>query len=316
MKQERSPTSTPAGRSWGRLFTGCMVFLRDCGMVLPKRFLSPPPLPPDFIIFSSTYFFRSLLSARHTCAVLISRKFAPQRQMKSIRTRFMESSLKDSPTAKITYGGTINNQNGDGISFAVSSMLGRRNTQEDASAIETELRANDTVGGIIHNVLPGHALFAVFDGHGTGFASTYASTHFVSTLCKQPDFVMYSKKFFADIDNPQSKSKRKGMVEKSRAVDYRARDDTVEMRTLLEDAVKRTMIILDAIMLREITAGRGDRHEKRRSNVSLDVEHEELYDEFDTGTTAIIVIMTPQYIICANVVGFLLLSPFLRSCFL
>jgi serine/threonine protein phosphatase PrpC len=225
--------------------------------------------------------------------------------MKSILTRFVESSLKDSPTAKITYGGTINNQNGNDISYAVSSMLGRRNTQEDASAIETELRANDAVGGIIHDVLPGHALFAVFDGHGTGFASTYASTHFVSTLCKQPEFVMYSEKFFAYIDNPQPKSRRKCMVQKSRAVDYRARGDTVELRTLLEDAVKRTMIILDANMLREITSSRANRQEKRQSNASWNIKHEELYDEFDTGTTATLVIMTPQYIICANLVSLL-----------
>ncbi|KAL3809666.1 hypothetical protein ACHAXA_004217 [Cyclostephanos tholiformis] len=220
--------------------------------------------------------------------------------MKSILTWFMESSLKDSPTAKITHRGTINQQNGDDVSFAVSSMLGRRNTQENASAIETELRATDTVGGIIHDVLPGHALFAVFDGHGTGFASTYVSTHLVSTLCKQHDFVMYSKKFFAYVNNPQSKSKKKGNVEKSRAVERGAQDDTVELRTHLEDAIKRTMIELDASMLREITASRRDQHEKKRSHTSCDIKHEDLYDEFDTGTTAVIVILTPQYIICAN----------------
>ena len=94
----------------------------------------------------------------------------------------MEGSLKNPPTVKITYAGTINQRDGDEVSFAVSSMQGRRKTQEDDNAIQTELRANDTSGGVFHDVLPGHALFAVFDGHGTGFASKYAATHFVSTL--------------------------------------------------------------------------------------------------------------------------------------
>lgn len=236
--------------------------------------------------------------------------------MKTILNRLVGGSLKNPPTAKITYAGTIDQQDGDDVSFAVSSMQGRRKTQEDTSAIETELRANDAAEGIYHDVLPGHALFAVFDGHGTGFASEYAATHFVSTLCRQPHFVMYSKKFLADIAKPHrenftGKKKDKATrrkIEQSHAVDYGAEDETVELRTLLDDAIKRTMIELDANMLRDMTARR-NQHVKTRSNASSLIEHENLYDEFDSGTTAIIVILTPQFIVCANLVSFLLHSP-------
>ena len=231
-----------------------------------------------------------------------------------ILTMFMEGSLKNPPTAKITYAGTINQRDGGEVSFAVSSMQGRRKTQEDANAIETELRANDTSEGVYHDVLPGHALFAVFDGHGTGFASKYAATHFVSTLCKQPCFLIYSKKLFADIDKPHREnltSKKTGKatrrnVEQSHAVEDLTEDDTGELRMLLEDAVKRTMIELDATMLRDMT-DRRDHQGKIRSLASSRIKHEDLYDEFDSGTTAIVVILTPRYIICANLVSFLLL---------
>ena len=75
---------------------------------------------------------------------------------------------------------------------------------------------------------------------------------------------------------------------------------------LLEDAVKRTMIELDATMLRDMT-DRRDHQGKIRSLASSRIKHEDLYDEFDSGTTAIVVILTPRYIICANLVSFLLL---------
>ncbi|KAL3761469.1 hypothetical protein ACHAW5_001399 [Stephanodiscus triporus] len=227
--------------------------------------------------------------------------------MKTILNRLLGGSLKNSPTDKITCAGTVDQQDGDDVSFAVSSMQGRRKTQEDTCAIETELRANDAAEGIYHDVLPGHALFAVFDGHGTGFASEYAATHFVSTLCRQPHFVMYSKKFLADIPKPHRENftgKKKGKatrrkIEQSHAFDYGAEGETAELRMLLEDAIKRTMIELDANMLRDMTARR-NQHVKKRSNASSLIEHENLYDEFDSGTTAIIVILTPQFIVCAN----------------
>jgi MFS family permease len=50
-------------------------------------------------------------------------------------------------------------------------------------------------------VIPKHSLFAVFDGHGTSFASHYASDHFVSIFCNQLSFMEYSSIYLKKIAN-------------------------------------------------------------------------------------------------------------------
>ncbi|KAL7535256.1 hypothetical protein ACHAXR_009558 [Thalassiosira sp. AJA248-18] len=210
----------------------------------------------------------------------------------------MGDMLKASPTAKATHAGTlksITSQNEDGIDrFAVSSMQGRRQTQEDAHAIETELRAYDATQNISHDILRGHAIFAVFDGHGTSFASNYAAKNFVSIFCKQKSFVDYSQKILDKA--PQSNSARKKKGKSQKKTNYSIEDETSELTILLEDAIKATMFELDSNMLKEMTS-----QSCREKESASSYEHEEgLYDDFDSGTTAIVVILTPQYIVCAN----------------
>lgn len=208
-----------------------------------------------------------------------------------------------SSTAKATCAGSLKSATGM-VHFAVSSMQGRRTTQEDAHVIETELRAHDVSRNKHHDILPDHALFAVFDGHGTSFASNYAAKHFVSTLCRQKLFVDYSQSFF---DRPQSgisARKKKGNSASNKSQKKHSitpgGDDKDDPRILLEDAIKSTMLELDANMLEEITTRRKCREDRMSDNHCSSEHEEESYDESDSGTTAIVVILTPQYVICAN----------------
>mmetsp|Transcript_15684 Transcript_15684/g.33959 ORF Transcript_15684/g.33959 Transcript_15684/m.33959 type:complete len:408 (+) Transcript_15684:219-1442(+) len=211
--------------------------------------------------------------------------------------------LKQSATAKSTYAAAFNQEEGDIVQFAVSRMKGRRKNQEDAYVIETELRAYDVIQNVSHEVLPGHALFAVFDGHGTSFASNYASMNFVSTFCKQQCFLEYSQKCLIDQQRPSNARKQKGKSDSQKKHhssmnnEVFAKDDTGELRLLLEDAIKTTMIELDANMLEEMTNRKN--HRENKSNTAS-CENDELYDEFDSGTTAIVLLLTPHYIVCAN----------------
>mmetsp|Transcript_23048 Transcript_23048/g.55567 ORF Transcript_23048/g.55567 Transcript_23048/m.55567 type:complete len:407 (+) Transcript_23048:290-1510(+) len=214
--------------------------------------------------------------------------------------------LRDSSTTKTTYAATFDSleSHDEGIvHFAVSSMRGRRNTQEDAYVVETELRAYNILQNSFHDVLPGHALFAVFDGHGTSFASNYASMHFAPTFCKQASFVEYSKQCLLDQPQQAKDAKKKFITEsqkKSRSFMYNndsfAKDKTGELRMLLEDAIKTTMIELDSNLFEEMTV----RNDHIKKNLASPDKREEVYEEFDSGTTAIVVILTPTYIVSAN----------------
>jgi serine/threonine protein phosphatase PrpC len=211
------------------------------------------------------------------------------------------------PIGKVSHTGSINQKLGDTIHFAVSSCRGRRQTQEDTFVIEAELRPalddeTETLSPDLLRVLPGHALFAVFDGHGTDFASKYSASHFVSAFCKQSSFLEYSRRFRLDSPqqcNPSGKKKRQ-----PKQYDKADSHDDVDLKSLLANAIESTMIELDANMLREMTSRNNDLCGGKLDTCSRD-DQTELYDIFDSGTTAIVVLLTPQYFVCANLVSLL-----------
>jgi serine/threonine protein phosphatase PrpC len=183
-------------------------------------------------------------------------------------------------TAKKTFAGALKPCcNGD-IHFAVSSMRGRRENQEDTFLFQTQLRA---YGSSQNDVLLDHALFAVFDGHGTSFASEYAAEHFASTLCNQKSFVEYSHLFQASY----STNKRKGGNISKKKFNPMTESEI----SLLEDAIKTALISLDAKLLTVVT------NESANTNTN---EGEGSFVVSDAGTTAIIVMLTPSHIICGN----------------
>jgi len=68
----------------------------------------------------------------------------------------------------------------NGLNFGVSSMQGWRMEMEDAHTIEPNVEG-----------MPGHSLFAVFDGHGGQSAAIFASQNILSCLLKTEKFVAY-----------------------------------------------------------------------------------------------------------------------------
>lgn len=192
------------------------------------------------------------------------------------------------------------------INIAVSSMRGRRDTQEDAHAIDTQLRPrssspqNDDLDSTAS--LPNHALLAVFDGHGTSLASNFAAEHFIPIFCAQTSFLEYCRETNA---GSQINDQKKGKVSKKKTRKNASsppnpafgrsmtKDPDGSFKLLLENAMKSAMIQLDAQILLEI--------QSRQNEQPCLNENDSMFDIFDSGTTAIIVLLTPQYIICANV---------------
>jgi serine/threonine protein phosphatase PrpC len=93
-------------------------------------------------------------------------------------------------TTKETHTGAM-----DCGKFGVSSMQGWRISMEDMHIAETHLYAYEhNVGGKpVKHPLDGHALFAVFDGHGGSFAAIYAGKNFCRILSRQPKFIEYAQ---------------------------------------------------------------------------------------------------------------------------
>ncbi|KAL7489066.1 hypothetical protein ACHAW6_014647 [Cyclotella cf. meneghiniana] len=206
----------------------------------------------------------------------------------------------DLPTTKKTFAGpsksdTISRHGDNSFDFAISSMRGRRQNQEDTFIIETELRPFNSKQ---YNALPGHSLFAVFDGHGTSFASDYASKHFLSTFCMQKSFIEYHDRYLNDskkFNNSVKPKKCKGMNKVSRKSSIEPSSSSDEFLVLLDDAIKKTILELDAGLLQEINT-----RKTHNVNSNSTSDSDTNFDESDAGTTAIIVALTPTYIFCAN----------------
>mmetsp|Transcript_28171 Transcript_28171/g.76374 ORF Transcript_28171/g.76374 Transcript_28171/m.76374 type:complete len:152 (-) Transcript_28171:1498-1953(-) len=102
-------------------------------------------------------------------------------------------------TEKETHQGVTKDEQ---LKFGLSSMQGWRVHMEDAHIAEGDLYALDASGnGTSTKIsLPGHALFAVYDGHGGTFAAMYSGNNFLRILSKQTKFVRYAKMCHEDTE--------------------------------------------------------------------------------------------------------------------
>ena len=235
-------------------------------------------------------------------------------------------------TEKETHTGVTD----DALPFAVSSMQGWRVHMEDAHITEGRLYAqtmsednnnkNNNNNKGVRIDLPGHSLFAVFDGHGGTFSAKYAGDNFCRVLSREPKFVAYAK------------YRQTADKEKSSFVDPSMRDEYLRNgRDLLHGALIDAFVTIDreiAVALRGNKVPDADtpyqpdsimhnspnfsdfyNYDKSKKNPNDgDGSHggaaattaaaadtgPSLEEEINSGTTACVVMLTPEYIVCAN----------------
>jgi serine/threonine protein phosphatase PrpC len=222
----------------------------------------------------------------------------------------------------------------DGNPFAVSSMQGWRVHMEDAHITEPRVYASELVtaaaadkakSSFTQIYLPGHSIFAVFDGHGGTFAAMYSGRNFCRVLSRQPKFVEYAK-WLQQHSTPSSDSKdearsdeaaRHGLELLKKALVCAFVDLDREIACALkgskvDDAdepyhLKQSISSNDA--MDTDGSGKAAGHSQLKSD---DMEDEDdggspadsalklLEEEGDSGTTACVVVLTPTHIVCAN----------------
>jgi len=251
-------------------------------------------------------------------------------------------------TEKETHTG-VTDDHGTGLEYGVSSMQGWRVHMEDAHITESKMYAAElqppqtdsntkqpppqtTKYNLID--LPGHSLFAVFDGHGGTFAAAYSGRNLCRVLSRQPKFVEYAK-FHAERASKEETMKTE--AEKNEYIQSGI--------ALLKTALCNAFVELDkeiACALKGESVADADqgylhfyneqkglvaKHDSTNNNsneaaAANNPEDDEaskehvggasatppaaaaslqlLEEEGDSGTTACIVMLTPSWVVCAN----------------
>lgn len=212
----------------------------------------------------------------------------------------------------------------DGLEYGVSSMQGWRIHMEDAHITEGRIYAEEVVTdesskGLKYNRidLPGHSLFAVFDGHGGKYAAIYAGKNLCRVLSRQEKFIQYAK-FVLERSSREETLKTQS-----------DRDTYLQAGlSLLQDALSNAFVELDkevacALKGQRVqdadlpyseesngcssvdpdVAAKTDSNNNvtdEASNSSGDSALQLLEEEGDSGTTACVVLITPDWVVCAN----------------
>jgi serine/threonine protein phosphatase PrpC len=187
------------------------------------------------------------------------------------------------------------------LRYAVSEMQGWRSHMEDQHALNPELASNRQQAMLLKD----HHLFAVFDGHGGDFASKFCGAQLVPTLTAQKDWQSYL----------------------SLSSEGNGSRDSVRGLALLKSVLISTFLDLDTKLINAERNIRENQLSKLKSLVySLggDIghsiftcgtqDHDKIMN-FDrsmastlptvvplerSGSTGVVVLLTPSHIICAN----------------
>lgn len=244
--------------------------------------------------------------------------------------------------APVTDKHTHVGESSDGLKWGVASMQGWRVHMEDAHVAETRLYAAEYVTGtedsdgtdadmkdgdgsaatassskaktFRHIDLPGHSIFAVFDGHGGTFAAQYAGRNLCRVLSRQPKFVQYAKFM-------EERAEKEKLLTKSRErvqyittgleyIEGALSDAFIELDKEIASALQGSKIqeadtpyhhdtqnFKDSTGVHDgmdCTDGGQDQTSEADSTLQL------LEKEGDSGTTACVVIVAPQWVVCAN----------------
>jgi len=183
-----------------------------------------------------------------------------------------------------------------GLHYASSSMQGWRTHMEDAHICQGSLTVpTGTSHGDIQ--LDDHSLFAVFDGHRGSFAAKFSAKHFLQILVSRPSFIQYAIIF------SQHKSEQ---VEDKNHDDKQKRQSYLQMIQFLEQGFKEAFLKVDVDLLKTIECDDDDDKIVLDSQQSHPIKTSSILDEEGeinvghSGTTALVVFLTPSKILCAN----------------
>ena len=199
------------------------------------------------------------------------------------------------------------------LQCAVSEMQGWRSHMEDNHLLNPTMSSNLQQ----KELLKGHHLFAVFDGHGGDFSSSFCGDHFVATLTEQKDWQDYLR-----------------LSSKGSAAASRDARDVVAGLVLLKAALAAAFLALDAKLLAAQRTRRRDQLEQLERavySVNGNIEHDGTpLDALDyqklmldypkiisfsepippsllssialerSGSTGVVVLITPSHMLCAN----------------
>lgn len=162
------------------------------------------------------------------------------------------------------------------IRYAVSEMKGFRSTMED-----THIHVAGTIP-VRDQALSNHAVFGVFDGHGGDFTSKFLAANFIGVFSRREELYKYTK-----LPKTGEKSQQ-----------------DVNAVALLQKALTNTFLELDEQLLplqQERTEGyRNGKIQASNDINELQKNRHNTATEEKSGSTAVIVLVTPSHIICAN----------------
>jgi serine/threonine protein phosphatase PrpC len=182
-------------------------------------------------------------------------------------------------TEKSVDGGSTS----DGLfKYAVCGMQGRRSSMEDAHLIVTDLFADDAE-------LAGHSLFAVFDGHGGSSAAKFAARNFQRVLLQQEDLVATYKSLCVKTTTTRVQPACETPPEADRKLAVQTRNTLTELLEATFLAVDRQMLIAQLERQKEV----GEANQMNKKNKKKQIFK-------DPGTTALVVVLTPKLVVCAN----------------
>jgi len=193
------------------------------------------------------------------------------------------------------------------IRYAISSMQGWRATMEDNHVASPSLAVTDGKNGNSQTVLEDHAVFGVFDGHGGNFTAQYAGDNFNRIFTARAEWTGY-----LSLDKC-GRSESPGIELLKAAMTGAFLDIDEELCTIHQKRLSQ-LAHFHQKMGSKSHKGRRSTHGRRNTLGKLDIHEGNGLPPLPTldsiakdkiildrsGSTAVVVLLTPTHILCSN----------------
>mmetsp|Transcript_58355 Transcript_58355/g.142700 ORF Transcript_58355/g.142700 Transcript_58355/m.142700 type:complete len:450 (+) Transcript_58355:177-1526(+) len=206
------------------------------------------------------------------------------------------STMNEPITTKSTIRGTI--QQGGVVSYAFSEMQGWRVTMEDAHLVCSKI----PVQGRSEPLPTGHVIFGVMDGHGGDFTSEFAAGHFMNIFSSTSYLKKYAAMSTEDQSNvPGIECLRPALAETFSQLDSEIRKRQNKKNDDFSKEQQQQKLQQQLQQHRQL-------QQQKQNNAN---ESPQPVDNGSTtgvpgvrfersGSTCVVVLVTPSHIICAN----------------